>query len=41
MRRLSAANPYTFEKQGSFGRFKTGKSLPVEYLMTTLTMAEL
>ncbi|MEX2258534.1 MAG: hypothetical protein WD672_07475 [Woeseia sp.] len=31
---------YNFVRRGSFGRFQTGDSFPVEYLMTTFTPAE-
>jgi hypothetical protein len=35
------AKPSFFEKWGSFGRFQTGLSYPVEYVLTTFTVAEL
>ncbi|WP_157660493.1 hypothetical protein [Burkholderia ubonensis] len=33
--------PYSLEKWGSFGTFQSGKSLPVHYLLTTLSLPEL
>jgi len=32
---------YNFERIGSFGRFYSGDSFPIEYIMTTFTVAEL
>ncbi len=32
---------YNFERIGSFGRFYTGNTFPIEYLMTTFSAAEL
>jgi len=34
-------NPYPFERLGSFGRFKSGNSFPIEYLQTTFVAEEL
>jgi hypothetical protein len=33
--------PYSFEKWGNFGVFRSGNSLPVDYLLTTITIPEL
>lgn len=33
--------PYSFEKWGNFGIFRSGDSLPVHYLLTTITVPEL
>lgn len=33
--------PYSFEKWGNFGIFRSGESLPVHYLLTTITVSEL
>jgi len=32
---------YNFERIGSFGRFYSGKSFPIEYIMTSFRAAEL
>lgn len=33
--------PYSFEKWGNFGVFRSGDSLPIYYLLTTITVSEL
>lgn len=34
-------NPYPFSRIGNYGRFRVGKSFPIDYLMTTFTSEEL
>lgn len=42
MKKPSAKKPpYSFEKWGNFGVFRSGGSLPVEYLLTTIKVPEL
>ncbi|MEY4749830.1 MAG: hypothetical protein RIQ60_2044 [Pseudomonadota bacterium] len=38
---LSKKPPYSLEKEGNFGVFQSGESLPVHYLLTTLGVPEL
>jgi hypothetical protein len=41
MKKFDGGRVYTFEKEGSFGRFVAGDSFPVDYIMTTFTAADL
>lgn len=39
--RRAVKKPVFFEKWGGFGKFQTGMSYPIEYLLTTFSVAEL
>lgn len=41
MKRFGEEKLYTLEKQGSFGRFVTGSSFPIEYILTSFSASEL
>lgn len=41
MKRFEGGKVYTFQREGSFGRFVAGDSFPIEYVMTNFTAAEL
>lgn len=41
MKKISQTEAYNFYKSGSFGRFYSGDSFPIEYIQTSFTSDEL
>lgn len=41
MKKISEFKPFNFEKSGAFGRFVTGNSFPIEYVMVNFSSFEL
>ena len=41
MKKMSEFKPFNFERIGSFGRFVTGNSFPIEYVMVNFTSSQL